>query len=66
MLFLELITEKLGKIYSNQDIVNYFTTLDEKIDPQNIRKLVSKLRKKLPAESLESIYCIGYRMLSIR
>ncbi len=65
ILFLELITQQLGKIYSNQDIVNYFTTLDEKIDPQNIRKLVSKLRKKLPDESLESIYGVGYRMLSI-
>ena len=65
ILFLELTTQQLGKVYSNQDIVNYFTTLNEKIDPQNIRKLVSKLRKKLPVESLESIYGVGYRMLSI-
>lgn len=63
IIFLELITTQIGKIYSNEDIVNSFLTLDENIDSQNIRKLVSKLRKKLPAESLESIYGVGYRIV---
>jgi len=63
ILFLEQLTSQLGKIYSNEDIVSHFSELSENIDPQNIRKLVSKLRKKLPQESLESIYGVGYRII---
>jgi len=63
ILFLEQLTSQLGKIYSNEDIVAHFNELNENIDPQNIRKLVSKLRKKLPQESLESIYGVGYRII---
>ena len=63
ILFLELLTQNSGKVYSNDDIVEYFLSLNESIDPQNIRKLVSKLRKKLPENSLESIYGVGYRIV---
>ena len=63
IIFLEYITRDLGKIYSNEDIVANFSALDESIDPQNIRKLVSKLRKKLPEGALESIYGVGYRIV---
>ena len=63
ILFLEQLTSQIGKIYSNDDIVTHFNQLGETIDPQNIRKLVSKLRKKLPQESLESIYGVGYRII---
>ena len=62
ILFLELLIKQIGKIYSNDEIVSYFTSLNETIDSRNIRKLVSKLRKKLPADSLESIYGVGYRI----
>ena len=63
IIFLQLLTTNLGKIYSNEDIVANYLTFDENIDAQNIRKLVSKLRKKLPEDSLESIYGIGYRFI---
>lgn len=63
IIFLQQLTTRVGKIYSNEEIAIYFTNLDEIIDAQNIRKLVSKLRKKLPKNSLESIYGIGYRMI---
>lgn len=63
IIFLELLTQSSGKIFSNEDIVSYFNNIDETIDPQNIRKLVSKLRKKLPQETLESIYGVGYRIV---
>ena len=62
ILFLEVLTKQIGKIHSNEEIVAYFILLNETIDPQNIRKLVSKLRKKLPIDSLESIYGVGYRI----
>lgn len=63
IIFFTLLTENIGKIYSNEDIVAYYHSLNENIDPQNIRKLVSKLRKKIPANLIESIYGIGYRLV---
>ena len=63
IIFLQQLTENVGKIYSNEDIVDNYKALDESIDSQNIRKLISKLRKKLPEDSLESIYGIGYKFI---
>ena len=63
IIFMELLTSNIGKIYSNDDIVNHYNSIEESIDPSNIRKLVSKLRKKLPENSLESIYGIGYKFI---
>ncbi len=62
IIFLELLTLNIGKIYSNEEIVTFFHKKTETIDSQNIRKLVSKLRKKLPKNTLESIYAIGYKI----
>jgi len=63
IIFIQLLTTNLGKIYSNEDIVANHLIFNESIDAQNIRKLVSKLRKKLPEDSLESIYGVGYRFV---
>ena len=63
IIFMELLISSLGKIYSNEEIVQHYLTLNETIDASNIRKLVSKLRKKLPENSLESIYGIGYKFI---
>lgn len=63
IMFFTLLTRDLGKIYNNETIVEYFNSLGEQIDPQNIRKLVSKLRKKIPAEFIESTYGVGYRLV---
>jgi DNA-binding response OmpR family regulator len=65
ILLLDLLTNSDQKIYSNETIVSYFQSHDEFIDPQNIRKLVSKLRKKLPKESLKSVYGVGYRLITL-
>ncbi len=62
IIFLQLLTTSIGKIYSNEDIVENYNSKNESIDPQNIRKLVSKLRKKLPVNTIESIYGIGYKI----
>lgn len=64
IIFFTLLTENIGKIYSNEEIVAYYQSLNETVDPQNVRKLVSKLRKKIPANLIESIYGIGYRLVS--
>jgi len=60
IIFLQLLTNSIGKIYSNADIVENYNAQDESIDPQNIRKLVSKLRKKLPEDILKNKQSIGY------
>jgi DNA-binding response OmpR family regulator len=63
IIFMQFLSSNMGKIYSNEDIASQYEMLEENLDIQNIRKLVSKLRKKLPENSLESIYGIGYRII---
>ncbi len=65
IIFMQLLSDNCGKIYSNEDIANKYESLEETLDIQNIRKLVSKLRKKLPDNALESIYGIGYRIIPL-
>jgi len=62
ILFLDLLTSKQGVIFSNEEIVDYYYYKKEEIDAQNIRKLVSKLRKKISKDSIESVYGVGYRV----
>ncbi len=62
MLFIHLMSTQIERVYSNEDIVEYYIESGENISLQNIRKLVSKLRKKLPEGVLESIYGVGYRL----
>ncbi len=64
IIFLQYLSRNTGKIYSNEDIVANYISHNEKLDIQNIRKLVSKLRKKLPEKSLESIYGVGYKLIT--
>lgn len=63
IIFIELLISSFGKIYSNEGIVSHYVSSGESIDASNIRKLVSKLRKKLPKKSLQSIYGIGYKFI---
>ena len=63
MIFIQLLTSEIGKIYSNEDISAYYVSHNENLDSTNIRKLVSKLRKKLPENSIESLYGVGYRLV---
>ena len=63
IIFMQLLTTNVGKIYTNEEIVINYTFYNENLDAQNIRKLISKLRKKLPKDIIESIYGIGYRIV---
>jgi DNA-binding response OmpR family regulator len=62
IIFLDILTSNVGKIFSNEEIADYYLQQSEHIDAQNIRKLVSKLRKKIPQKSIESVYGVGYRV----
>lgn len=63
IIFMQLLTSDIGKIFSNEDIVRDYSSNNENLDAQNIRKLLSKLRKKLPKNILESVYGIGYKIV---
>ena len=63
IIFLHLLTTNIGKIYTNEEISTHFSEKRETLNAANIRKLVSKLRKKLPANTIESVYGIGYKFL---
>ncbi|QOY55559.1 response regulator transcription factor [Candidatus Sulfurimonas marisnigri] len=62
IIFLQILSQDVGKIYSNEAITSHYNSFNESLDTSNIRKLVSKLRKKLPENCVESIYGIGYRL----
>jgi len=63
ILLLQLLSDSLGKTFSNEDIVSYYKSFGENLDIANIRKVVSKLRKKLPDNCIDSVYGVGYRLL---
>jgi DNA-binding response OmpR family regulator len=62
-LFIELFIEKVNLAVSNDDIVNhlYLNMIDMNVD--NVRKLMYKLRQKLPKNFIKSIHGIGYRVI---
>jgi len=64
LLFIKLISDNFEKICSNDQIVNFFEYDGVVISNDNIRSLVTKLRKKLPINCIESIYGVGYRLFA--
>lgn len=60
--FMRLLTSNIGKIFTNEEISQYYNQMGEQFSEVNIRKLVSKLRKKLPEKTIESVYGIGYKI----
>ncbi len=61
-LLLQLFVQKIDYICSNSEIVNYFHSNSIELSTKNIRALVSKLRKKLPSNTIDSLYSIGYKL----
>jgi len=59
---ISLLIEKVNLAVSNEDIVNYLyeNMIDMNID--NVRKLLYKLRQKLPKEFIVGIHGIGYKI----
>jgi len=60
---IELLMYRLNQAVSNDDIVNvlYENMIDINVD--NVRKLMYKLRQKLPKEFIKSIHGVGYRVV---
>jgi DNA-binding response OmpR family regulator len=62
---MEILSSNIDKVCSTDDILNYFFINNIDINAENIRNMVFRMRKKLPKESITSIYGLGYKLSSI-
>ncbi len=62
LVFMKLLSKNINKICTNDEIIHHFEYEEIVLSKDNIRSLVSKLRKKLPVDCIESIYGIGYKL----
>ncbi len=62
--FMELFGRHLDKICSMDDILNYFFLNNIDISAENVRSSIARLRKKLPKNSITSVYGLGYKLSS--
>jgi DNA-binding response OmpR family regulator len=63
-LILEILVENLEDICTTKQIISHFHDAKVDITSDNIRFLISKLRKKLPQNSIETLYAVGYKLKS--
>jgi DNA-binding response OmpR family regulator len=62
-LIIEKLISKLNLSVSNDEIVNHLYTHLKDVNPENIRKLMYRLRQKLPNEFIQSVHGVGYRIV---
>ncbi len=62
--FMDLFSEHLDKVCSIDDILNYFFLNNIDISAENVRSSITRLRKKLPQNSITSVYGLGYKLSS--
>jgi len=63
---IQLLMQRVNLAVSNDDIVHYLyeNMIDMNVD--NVRKLMYKLRRKLPKDFIQSIHGIGYRVITFK
>ena len=66
ILLMQLLMQKEEQVCTNEDILAYFYLEDIDLEEKNIRNLVFKLRKKIPKNTIESIYGMGYKLRVIQ
>jgi len=64
LLLFHLFAEKGELLCTNADIMQEFYAQNIDMNESSIRNLIFKLRKKLPENTIESIYGMGYRLKS--
>jgi len=62
-LLLELLIRNKNKISSYEEIINHLYDNPEVISTDSLKTLISRFRKKMPDQNLESIYGFGYRLV---
>lgn len=65
ILLMELLTSKFEQVCSTDEILNHFYSHTIDVNPDNLRGMMMRLRKKLPEKALSSIYGMGYRLSSV-
>jgi DNA-binding response OmpR family regulator len=63
---MDILTLKFEQVCSSDEILNHFFLHDINISSENLRGMMMRLRKKLPANTLSSIYGLGYRLSSMQ
>ena len=64
IIFMETLVNHIDRICSTEDILNHFFIQNIDLSAENVRSALARLRKKLPPESISSIYGLGYRLSS--
>jgi len=62
-LLLELFIKNQNKISSYEEIINHLYDDPHLISTDSLKTLISRFRKKIPDQNLESIYGFGYRLV---
>lgn len=61
-LFIAIMFIRFDSICTNRDIIDYFYSENISINESSIRNLAFKVRKKLPNNTIETIYAMGYKL----
>ncbi|WP_294966404.1 response regulator transcription factor [Sulfurimonas sp.] len=62
-LIIEKLILKLNLSVSTDEIVSHLYNCDKDVNPENIRKLMYRLRQKLPKDFIQSMHGVGYRLV---
>ncbi len=64
IMLLSILLKYTEKTHTIEEILNYLWSDDENIAPDinNLKNIISRLRKKLPSLDIENIYGFGYRI----
>lgn len=65
LILMDLLILKFEQVCSSDEIVNHFFLHDADISMESLRGMMMRLRKKLPPNALNSIYGLGYRLMSV-
>lgn len=61
-LFLDLLLSYKNKVFTHNEIFDYVWDFDEEISINGLRNIVKRLRKKLPQDTIISIFNEGYKI----
>lgn len=61
---LEFLISKVNTIVSNEELITFLYARGIDVGYENIRKMIYKLRKKLPQEAIETIHGVGYKLVT--
>ena len=63
IIFVDTILKNNGRIYTADELIStvWFEDFDINADIKNLKNIISRLRKKIPALHIKNIYGMGYK-----